>query len=126
MYDRPFRWDGEEVSTDEAADRITGAGTLIAVWSVSAVVAAYLLYLTADASAMDGAFEAVSALSGVGLSRGVTDHDLAATPKLVLIATMLAGRVEVTAFLALAVHAADRSDRNRRGDDSGDPVDCES
>ncbi len=105
VYDQPFVWDGERVDTDEAADRVTGAGTLIAVWLVTIVAATFALAFSAEATVSDALFEATSALSGVGLSSGVTDRDLAAGPKLVLTGAMLAGRVEVTAFIALAVHA---------------------
>lgn len=60
-----------------------------------------LLVLLTGVGWMDALFEATSALSTVGLSVGVTEADLPVGGRLVLIALMWAGRLEVAAVLAL-------------------------
>ena len=60
-----------------------------------------LLMLLGEAGGLEALFEAASALGTVGLSVGVTDADLPVGGRLVLIALMWAGRLEVAAVLAL-------------------------
>lgn len=62
---------------------------------------------------LDSAFDVVSALGTVGLSTGITSHDLPSFLKLVLCANMLLGRVEI---LALVVALSPRSWIRRRTD----------
>jgi len=76
-----------------------------------ALVIAFLFMMVAFASALpfvamgcdplDSAFDVVSALGTVGLSSGVTSHDLPPFLKLVLCANMLLGRVEILALLVV-------------------------
>ena len=105
VYGKSFHWDGEEIDPDEAAERITGAGALAAIWVLTVLAATYVLALAANVSVLDAGFESVSALSGVGLSRGVTDADLPGLAKGSLATAMLVGRVEITAFVALGYYA---------------------
>lgn len=106
--DRPWRWDGRQVAPDEGMDRIVGAGTLIAIWIAAAVIGTVALAASTGAHVLEAGFEAVSAASGTGLSSGLTAHDLGWLPKATLVALMLGGRLEFTAFLALAARAATR------------------
>ncbi len=101
-------WDGEGVDPDEARDRVLGATVLIWLFVIAAGVSAVLVALTADVGADRAVFESVSALSGSGLSAGVTDASLGAGTKATLVLAMLAGRVELSAFLALAAVTAAR------------------
>ncbi len=81
------------------------AVTIMAV--LAAVAATFVLLLTEDGNFLDLAFEAVSALSTVGLSRGVTPHLSAAGQWLVML-LMLIGRVGplTLAFVIAHPHGA--------------------
>lgn len=61
----------------------------------------WLIFLVAGHDPLDALFEVTSAVGTVGLSTGVTETGLAPALKLVLIADMLMGRLEVVALLVL-------------------------
>ncbi len=96
-------WDAGEVDPREVRQRTVGATALLSLVVVTAVVVASALALTTGAPAGEAVFEAMSALLNIGLSVGVTSPDLPAESKGVLVVAMLVGRVEITAFLALAL-----------------------
>ncbi len=77
-----------------------GCGSVVVLFTLAVAVGwfAFLLYGHAPADAL---FEVVSALCTVGLSAGLTGPDLETPLKLVLCALMLAGRLEVIAFVVL-------------------------
>jgi len=81
------------------------AVTIMAV--LTAVAATFLLLLTDDGNFLDLAFEVVSALSTVGLSRGITAH-LSAAGQWLLMLLMLIGRVGplTLAFVIAHPHGA--------------------
>ena len=79
-----------------------GAASIVSLWPAMVVVASVVLAV-ADRMAPVGVvvFEALSAGSGVGSSRAVSDHLANAATKITLVVTMLAGRVEMAAFVVL-------------------------
>lgn len=100
--DAPLRWDGHDVASDDARQRVLGAAVLVVTWVF--VVAIGTIVLAANnriEPVADIAFDVVSATSGVGLSSSFTDVELDAVSKATLSLLMLAGRVEITAFLVL-------------------------
>ncbi len=75
---------------------------IIFVSAIFITVCTVILLLTEEASFMDILFEEISAFGTVGLSRGITAN-LTASGKLVIIITMLTGRIgPLTIVLALA------------------------
>jgi trk system potassium uptake protein TrkH len=81
-------------------EMISGALQLLALW-LAVLIVSWLLFLVYGQSPMASLFEVVSATANAGLSMGLTGPDLAPALKLVLIADMLFGRVEVLALLVL-------------------------
>lgn len=65
------------------------------------VIFSWLVFLVHGYDAMDSLFEVVSATATVGLSSGVTSHELPITLKTLLCIDMLLGRLEIVAFLVL-------------------------
>jgi trk system potassium uptake protein TrkH len=63
------------------------------------VLLSWLAFLAYSYRPLDALFEVVSATATVGLSSGVTSHDLATPLKLLLCVDMLAGRLEIMALL---------------------------
>lgn len=98
--------DRERLLEGEARLRVEAAATLVAVWVATLGIATFVLWtFTSDQATLSHvAFEAVSALSSVGLSAGVTAPDLHAGGKLTLAALMWLGRLEVFAGLFLVMH----------------------
>jgi Trk-type K+ transport system membrane component len=105
MRSRPLRirtddgwFDGEA-----ARERFRTAARLAALLMISVVVGTFGLAVLDDVDRplLHHLFEASSAMGCVGLSSGVTGHDLAAGAKVVLIALMWVGRLEVVAVLTL-------------------------
>lgn len=94
------------VSELRVADRafetvqLQAMGGIAALFVLSAL-GSWLIFLLAGVPAIDGLFEVVSALATAGLSAGVTGPELAPGLKLLLCLNMLAGRVEILAFLVL-------------------------
>ena len=105
VYAADYLWDGEEVDPNEAARRVTGSGALVGLWLVSSLILTLVLVKMTGSGLTDAFFETLSALGGVGLSRGLTAAGLSTGPKAVLSSAMLIGRVEFTAFIALAFRA---------------------
>lgn len=100
-----YEWDGEDRDNDEALRRIVGAGVIISVWIASLFVGVVLLRATVDEGMTDLLLETASAMSGTGLSSGVTSAELETAPKVVLSLLMLTGRLEITAFIALVAYS---------------------
>lgn len=100
--DNTYTWDGENVDVADARHRIMGAASIVVTWLLLISVATIVLTVHNPAlPASDMLFEAFSAGSGVGLSSGVTGADADAATKATLTVLMLAGRVEMTAFVVL-------------------------
>jgi trk system potassium uptake protein len=86
----------------DAQDRDALLAGLVMVTAYAAVAAVGVLALSAAGRGVGpAAFDAISALSTVGLSSGFTDPDLPDWSKLVLTFAMWAGRVEVLPVLLL-------------------------
>ncbi len=98
-----YRWDGEDVESGDARVRVFGASALVVTWLSTLAIAVVVLTARNRAEPVgDVVFEAVSAASGVGLSASLAGADSDAVTKAILSMLMLAGRVEITAFLVLA------------------------
>jgi trk system potassium uptake protein TrkH len=102
-----YGWDGEEVGPHDARARIVGASALVVTWMCVLAVGVVILATRNRLDPVgDVVFEAVSASSGVGLSSSLTGADNDAVTKATLIVLMLAGRVEMTAFIVLVTMPA--------------------
>lgn len=100
----PLQWDGQDVDAEDARRRVLGAAVLVVTWVLVVVVGTVVLAANNRiVPVADIAFDVVSATSGVGLSSSFTDAELDAASKATLSLLMLAGRVEITAFLVLLV-----------------------
>jgi len=82
------------------SEAILFAAALLAIYIVSALVF-WAALCAAGFPPLPALFDAVSALSGVGLSSGVIGPDLAAPLKALAIAAMLLGRLEFFVMIAL-------------------------
>ncbi len=93
----------ERMPEDAARLLAESAATLIAVWFVTILGAAFALTICLgnDATFAQVWFEVVSALSSVGLSAGITTPDAPAAAKLLLLGLMWLGRLELFAGLFL-------------------------
>lgn len=87
---------GQRVETDQ----VIFAAALLAIYLFSALVV-WLVLLAAGHGALPALFDAVSALSGVGLSSGVIGPELEPGAKVLTILAMLLGRLEFFAFILL-------------------------
>ena len=74
---------------------------LLIILFIVVVVLSWFVFLVFGYDPMNSLFEVVSATATVGLSSGVTSHELPATLKSVLCIDMLLGRLEIVAFLVL-------------------------
>lgn len=87
--------------------RIMGASAIVASWlfvvAIGVVVLAVFNPTVPTASIV---FEAVSAGSGVGLTKGLTGSTANGATKVVLTMMMLAGRIEMTSFIVLLLRPA--------------------
>lgn len=83
-----------------ATDRIVFAAALVSIYGLCAL-AFWLALLLGGYAPLPAIFDAVSALSGVGLSAGVIGPDLAAPLKALAIFAMLLGRLEFFALFVL-------------------------
>jgi len=98
----PYIWDGQSVEVDDARHRIMGAAAIVATWiTIMAIGTVFLGVFNPDAASGDILFDSISAGSGAGMSRGITDADANGATKGALTLLMLAGRVEMTAFVVL-------------------------
>lgn len=94
-------------------DKIQQATASVAFYCLLIGIALFVLLLTEQAPFDQVLFEAVSALSGIGMSMGLTPH-LSEPGKYLIIALMLIGRIGILAFgIALAT-------RDPRTDDPDD------
>lgn len=98
-----YQLDGKSFGQAEAYRRIDGAAVLAVLWmswlGVGVMVLNYIVPEKYQLS--DPIFEAASALSGVGLSTGISHPDLQWSGKLVLILLMLMGRLEIIPVMLL-------------------------
>ena len=81
-------------------DRLILATALLGIYLISAV-AFWLALMAGGYDPLVALFDAVSALSGVGLSSGVIGPDLPAALKVLTIGAMMLGRLEFFAFIVL-------------------------
>lgn len=95
--------DGEKVAEREALGRYRGAVSLVSLYVGSILAGTFLLLLVlgSEFAPYQVLFEAVSAISNVGLSQGITDAGLPWVAKAVLIGLMWMGRLEIIAVLIL-------------------------
>jgi len=97
-------WDGEEVDADTARNRIAGAASIAMLWLVTVTTATLLLAVANRSTPLDDiVFEAISASSGVGLSSGLAVDSANGATKSILTILMLAGRVEIVAFVIIGL-----------------------
>ncbi len=101
------RWNGSEAKADEAQQRTRRTLVVFTIFSAAhtiGFVALRMIY-SAQVGSDRILFQTTSALSAVGLSMGLSGPDRPAAAKLVEIALMLAGRLEVLALILLAAVA---------------------
>lgn len=103
-----YRYDGENLTEQEAVSRLETAGILVALWTVTLSIGTLLLLQTVpkEYSLTQVIFETASALSAVGLSAGITGPNLDWSAKLVLILLMWMGRLEILPVLILIMWPA--------------------
>jgi len=82
-------------------DAETRDALLLILLTAAVVAGSWFVFAALGYDALDALFDVVSATGTVGLSSGVTHASLPFALKLVLCADMLAGRVEILAFLVL-------------------------
>lgn len=87
---------GRRIEPAESIDAL-----LIILLFVGVIILSWIAFLVAGYDPLNALFEVVSATGTVGLSTGVTSHELAPFLKGVLCFDMLAGRLEVLALLVL-------------------------
>lgn len=83
-----------------SSERMVFSAALIGTYAISVAVF-WLALMIGDHPPLPAIFDAVSALSGVGLSAGVIGPDLAAPLKIMAIFAMLLGRLEFFALIVL-------------------------
>jgi trk system potassium uptake protein TrkH len=110
-----YHFDRNTVRADEANRMVARATLFVALWIGIAVVAGFVMLASLDPESGFGLdaviFEAVSAQANVGLSAGITSHDMPTTVEVTLIAVMWIGRLEIIPILVLLrglVHITDR------------------
>lgn len=106
LRERTFRWDGETVENDDALARVAGATSLVALWLIATLIGTLIFILATGVGLSDAAFEATSALSGTGLSRGVTGPDQAWLVSATASMLMWIGRLEIVGVLAIGLQFA--------------------
>ena len=94
---------GKAIAESEASHRIEAAAVLAMLWLSIATVGVFILQsLTLPTYGLtDAIFEVASAMSGVGLSTGITHPDLPWIGKLTIICLMWIGRLEIISALLL-------------------------
>ena len=98
-----YQLDGKVIKESEANRRVEAAAVLAILWLNVVVVGIFILqYLRLpNYGLIDVIFEVASAMSGVGLSTGITHPDLPWLGKLTLIFLMWIGRLEIISALLL-------------------------
>ena len=98
-----YQLDGKVIKESEANRRVEAAAVLAILWlSVLAIGIFILQYLKLPNYGLsDVIFEVASAMSGVGLSTGITHPDLPWLGKLTIIFLMWMGRLEIISALLL-------------------------
>ncbi|MGF1480036.1 MAG: TrkH family potassium uptake protein [Cyanophyceae cyanobacterium] len=98
-----YRIDSQELSEQEANDRVRGASVLSLLWLAMLFLGTVILLhvVSPQYSTVDVFFEAASALGGVGLSTGITGPDLHWLGKVMLTVYMWMGRLEIIPVLIL-------------------------
>ncbi|WP_353112211.1 TrkH family potassium uptake protein [Salinisphaera dokdonensis] len=96
-------FDGQALTREDAASRTRAVTTLSIAWmTVSLLAVIIMTHCVADGVPLQAVvFDVVSAQSNVGLSSGLVDTDLSASGKLLLMAVMWAGRLEIVPVLVL-------------------------
>ncbi|ALL00394.1 Trk-type K+ transport system, membrane component [Pyrodictium delaneyi] len=92
---------GGTIVSEEEIVKVASVFFLFAI--LQAVGALLLLHLVPGTNLVDALFEATSALCTVGLSVGITGANLHMAPKLVLMALMTLGRLEIHTFILVPV-----------------------
>ena len=87
---------GRQLSHDDLERVITLLSLFAVVTGIS-----WLVFVVHGYPPLDALFEVVSAAGTVGLSTGITSHELPAVLKAILCADMLLGRVEILALLVI-------------------------
>lgn len=118
--DRPWRYDGRAVSSQQGARAVATAGALVLGYLLTLTVGTVLLALSIGPPVplRQVLFETLSALNTVGLTSGVTSSDLPWHGKAVLVVLMWAGRLEVVAVAVLVLGPL-RSLARRRPESGG-------
>ncbi len=98
-----YQLDGKVLKESEANRRIEAAAVLAILWLSVFVIGVFILqYLKLPTYGLiDVIFEVASAMSGVGLSTGITHPDLPWLGKFTLICLMWMGRLEIISALLL-------------------------
>ncbi len=111
-----YHFDRNTMPERDATRMIARATLFVAVWVGIAVVAGFVLLATLPPDSGYGLddviFEAVSAQANVGLSTGITGHDMPVSSEITLMVVMWIGRLEIIPVLVLlrgVAHVADRS-----------------
>jgi trk system potassium uptake protein TrkH len=100
-----YRLDHTTLSRSEAEHRVQAASVLAATWLTSMLIAVLILvHVVPEGTRLEQViFEVASAQSNVGLSTGITGASLPLVGKLVLMAVMWVGRLEIVPVLVLVV-----------------------
>jgi trk system potassium uptake protein TrkH len=100
-----YRLDHTTLSRSEAEHRVQAASVLTATWLTSMLIAVLILvHVVPEGTRLEQViFEVASAQGNVGLSAGITGASLPLVGKLVLMAVMWVGRLEIVPVLVLVV-----------------------
>ena len=106
-------FDGEALAARDAEQRVRAAVTLVCAWFLIAALGVWAITwcVPADTPLDEILFDVLSAQSSEGVTTGLANADLSAPGKLVLMALMWMGRLEVMPVLVLIVAAMRRSGR---------------
>lgn len=114
-----YCFNGEEVDSEEAGERIKYAALLTGLWMVSLLTGWFVLMIVLPGQKpVLLLFEAASALGSVGLSSGVTTASMPAAAKLCLSLLMWIGRLEIISVLMLVITPFRRLLRGQQDDGS--------
>jgi len=98
-----FKWNEHELTHEESLELYRNVGTFHFFYLFFFVLVTYLLLLSLpfDPHLAEIIFETASAFGNTGLSTGLTDHTLGFRPKLILMAAMFVGRLELIPFVVI-------------------------
>ena len=98
-----FQVGNEKLAAEEADSRVQGAAVVFFAWLVCTLGGTLVLmhFVPAGYTLADSLFEVVSAQSTVGLSVGITQAEMSAVTRFVLILNMWMGRLEVLPVLVM-------------------------